>query len=168
MDRHIRYDVGGQPLVFIQNPTAEDNIYIGLSSYLFGMPSCEESDSQNDIVDMPLGDPVVKAAREVVWKFLRDTFWCQIEGFKAIQAGLALAKRGLNVPQAIIHLGDGGVGLSLFTSLISGSLGEDLHKFFDPAIFYDDEELRKVVELMAEVIVFTGQERPQGIKKSVV
>ena len=31
--------------------------------------------------------------------------------------------------------------------LLATSLGEELHKYFDPCLFYDDEELRKSVEL---------------------
>ena len=30
--------------------------------------------------------------------------------------------------------------MSLFTELLAGALGEDLHKYFDPFLFYDDEE----------------------------
>ena len=47
--------------------------------------------------------------------------------------------------------------MSLFTDLIAGTLGEALHKYFDPFIFYDDEELRKCVDLLVGGIVFSGQ-----------
>ena len=52
--------------------------------------------------------------------------------------------------------------MSLFTTLLATSLGDELHKYYDPCLFYDDEELRKTVELLVSGIVFTGQERPQG------
>ena len=75
-------------------------------------------------------------------------------GLKACRAALALAKRGLSVTQGFIFLARGGCGLSLFTSLLATSLGEELHKYFDPCLFYDDEELRKIVELLYGGIVF--------------
>ena len=86
---------------------------------------------------------------------LRQTFWGNIAGLKACRAALALAKRGLNVTQGFIFLARGGCGLSLFTTLLATSLGEELHKYFDPFLFYDDEELRKTVELlMGGIVVF--------------
>lgn len=38
---------------------------------------------------------------------------------------------------------------------------------FDPNIFYQDEELRKQVPKMAGHIVYTGQERPTGMKQPI-
>ena len=38
LDRHIRYDFEGIPVTFIDKPTADDNIYIGLA-LLYSMPS---------------------------------------------------------------------------------------------------------------------------------
>ena len=46
----------------------------------------------------------------------------------------------------------GGCGLSILTDLIDTALGE-FHAFFDPYIFYDDDEMRKVVESLAGRIV---------------
>ncbi len=40
--------------------------------------------------------------------------------------------------------------------------GEKNHRFFDPNIFYVDDELRKVAELLVGGFIFTGQERPTG------
>ena len=74
----------------------------------------------------------------------------------------------LNVVQAFIFHSKGGCGLSIFTDLLQTSLGEELHKCFDPAVLMDEEELRKVVETMADGIVFTAQERPQGGKRRIL
>ena len=46
-----------------------------------------------------------------------------------------------NVIQCCVFFAAGGCGLSLFTDLLATSLGDELHKFFDPFIFFDDEEL---------------------------
>ena len=89
----------------------------------------------------------------------------QKQGLKACRAALALAKRGINVTQGFIFLALGGCGLTLFTTLLATSLGEELHKYFDPYLFYDDEELRKTVDLLVGGLVFSGQERPQGGSK---
>ena len=112
-------------------------------------------------------DPVLLAAVGEVEDYIRTTFWCNINGWRACQAALALAKRGLNVLPAFIMLGAGGVGLSLLTDLVAGAMGESLHEFFDPFVFYDDEELRKTVDLLVGGVVFSGRERSQGTNKKM-
>ena len=82
-------------------------------------------------------------------------------------AAMSLSKRGLNVLPAFIMLGAGGCGLSLLTDLIAGAFGDMLHKYYDPYVFYDDEELRKVIDLLVGGIVFSGQERPQGTNRKI-
>ena len=76
----------------------------------------------------------------------------------------ALAKRGLNVDMLTVYYGPGGVGLSLITSFLDSMYGEKNHKFFDPNIFYVDDDLRKVVELLIGGCIFSAQERPTGQK----
>ena len=115
----------------------------------------------------PLEDSVLMAAQKDVNLALRQTFWCSNAGLQACRAALALAKRGYNVNQLFVFFARGGCGLSLFTDLIAYNLGEELHKFFDPYIFCDDEELRKSVELLACGIVFSGQERPSGKRRTI-
>lgn len=56
--------------------------------------------------------------------------------------------------------GSGGVGLSLVSSQIAAIYGSELRRYYDPNIFYTDEELRKVLELLVGGIIFTGEERP--------
>ncbi len=41
----------------------------------------------------------------------------------------------------------------------------NLHTFFDPNIFYQDEELRKIVEQFVGCIILTGQEAPQSSRR---
>ena len=167
-DRAVRYDSNGQPLeVTDQMPVAADMFFFGMDSSL--IPSANDgSDTEEEGVEMSLGDPCLLAATEDVNKFLTSTFWANFTGLEASRAALALAKRGENVPPCFIFYGAGGCGLSLFTDLLATSLGEDMHKFFDPFVFHDDEELRKTVELLAGGCVFSGQERPQGSKKGVL
>ena len=40
--------------------------------------------------------------------------------------------------------------------------GTKNHKFFDPNVFYQDDELRKTIETLVGGIIYTGQERPTG------
>ncbi|CAK0791818.1 unnamed protein product [Prorocentrum cordatum] len=45
-------------------------------------------------------------------------------------------------------------------------LGHSNHKYFDPQVFYLDEEMRKTVESLKGTIVLTAQEKPEGLRKS--
>ncbi len=80
------------------------------------------------------------------------------------QAAQALAKRGENVDMITVYWGPGGVGLSLFTAHLDAMYGDKNHKYFDPNIFFTDEEMRKVIELLVGGIVFTGQDCPRLIE----
>ena len=164
------------PLTFVNPVRSTDNFYTYMPNCLFDLSylkeqlpedSDDESAGDNPAVPRHTEDPVLLAALQEVEDYVRTTFWCNINGWRACHAALALAKRGLNVLPAFIMLGAGGVGLSLLTDLIAGSLGESLHKFFDPFVFYDDEELRKTIDLLVGGIVFSGQERPQGTNKKM-
>ena len=90
-------------------------------------------------------DPVLAAARVRVQTFYRQTFWANALAYKVCVAALALAKRGLNVDNVFFLWGAGGVGLSLATAHLDSMLGSTNHKFFDPQVFYLDEEMRKQV-----------------------
>ena len=166
-DRAVVYDVGGQPVRLFESPQASDNFYVGMPSSLF-QTSNEDDLSETEGPQIPLSDPYLQTAQEEVNLFLRQTFWCNHAGLVACRAALAIAKRGLNVVQCFIFYGAGGCGLSLFTELLATSLGEDLHKYYDPFLFYEEDELRKTVELLTGGIVFSGQERPQGTKRSLL
>ena len=103
-------------------------------------------------------DPVLKAAMQRVQGFYRQTFWANALAYKCCLAALALAKRGLNVDVVYFFLGAGGVGLSLMTAHLAEMLGSNLHKYFDPQVFYLDEEMRKQIEMLVGAIVLTAQE----------
>ena len=177
LDRAVKYDVidlvdgvpRSRPLVVLGGdlPGPGDFFLMALDSSL--VPSTnDDEDTETEGPEMTLADPYLLAATEDVNGFLASTFWGNHAGLQACRAALALAKRGQNILQCFIMLGAGGCGLSLFTELIASSLGEDLHKYFDPFVFYDDEELRKCVELLSGGIVFSGQERPQESKKKLL
>lgn len=175
-DRAVRYDhetcVVGlklvQPLVVMDTmPGPLDYYFFCLDTPL--IPTVrEEEDTEDEGPERSLEDPVLKAATDDVHVFLSSTFWANWEALQASRAALALAKRGLNGLQCFIFLGAGGCGLSLFTDLLATSLGEELHKYFDPFVFFDDEDSRKCVELLAGGCVLSGQERPQGSKRKLL
>ena len=165
-DRAVKYDTEHGPTHIVENVNETDNFYVYLPSSL--LQTTKEDDLTDDEgTQIRLDDPYLLRAQARVEQFIQSTFWCNIAGFIACQAALALAKRGLNVLPAFIMIGAGGVGLSLFTDLIAASLGEKNHKFFDPYIFFDDEVLRSCIELLVGGCVFSGQERPQGLNKKI-
>ena len=176
-DRAVLYDVDGVPVQMfskvdekgkkIVTTQAEDNFYLSFPSALMETEEkAELSDTEGP--EIPLEDPYLKDAARDINLYLRQTFWCNYEGLMACRAALALAKRGLNVIQCFIFYGAGGCGLSLFTELLASSIGNELHKYYDPYLFFDEEELRKTVELLSGGIVFSGQERPQGTKRKLL
>ncbi|CAK0885110.1 unnamed protein product, partial [Prorocentrum cordatum] len=117
----------------LSSRSPENNIYLGIPT--------------------PLLDPVLGAAMERVQRVYEQTFWSMPESFVFGQAAQALAKRGQNIDQIIVYWGPGGVGLSLYTSHLHAMHGDKNHKFFDPNIFFQDEEMRK--------------ERPSGQRSSM-
>jgi hypothetical protein len=167
LDRAFRYLDPPDLLEIVEQPGPNSNFYLFFPSALFESDKTDDF-SETEGPDKPLEDPYLKAAQTDVLLFLRQTFWANYEGLKCCQAALALSKRYLNIVQAFIFHALGGCGLSLFTEIIANSLGEDNHKYFDPAVFFEDEEMRKMVELLANGICFSGQERPQGSKKKML
>ena len=51
------------------------------------------------------------------------------------------------------------------TAHLDAMLGEVNHKYFDPHMFFMEEEMRKQVELLRGACVLTAQERPEGMRK---
>jgi len=74
--------------------------------------------------------------------FYRQTFWANVEVFGCMQAAQALARRGENIDRCFMGLSPGGVGQSLYSMHLAAMYGS-LHVYFDPSIWYHDEELRK-------------------------
>ena len=115
-------------------------------------------------VPHPLLDPVLQVHEERLQKFYAQTFWANRSIFLCNQAALALAKRGVNVDRCFIGESPGGVGQSLFSLHLDSMLGHN-HGFFDPNVWFNEDELRKQVETYARCIVITGQEAPESHKK---
>ena len=91
--------------------------------------------------------------------FYSRTFWGNINVFKCGQAAQALAKRGLNVVRMFIGLSSGGVGQSLYSTHLQAMYAHNF-AFFDPQIWFNEEEMRKQVEQPNGCIILTGQEAP--------
>lgn len=109
-------------------------------------------------------DPVLSQHVRRLQQFYEQTFWANHDVFLCNQAALALAKRGVNVDRCFIGESPGGVGQSLFSAHLDAMLGHN-HGFFDPNIWFNEDELRKQVESYARCIVITGQEAPESHKK---
>ena len=94
-----------------------------------------------------------------VQKFYAQTFWGNINVFRCCQAAQALAKRGINVVRVFIGLSGGGVGQSLYSTHLQAMYGHNF-SFFDPQIWFNEEEMRKQVEQLNGCFILTGQETP--------
>ena len=112
----------------------------------------------------PLLDPVLQQHQNRLEKFYQQTFWANNDVFQCNMAAMALAKRGFNVDRCFIGESPGGVGQSLFSLHIDAMLGPN-HGYFDPNVWYNEDELRKQVESFARCIVVTGQEAPESHKR---
>jgi len=111
-----------------------------------------------------LNDPYLQSAMARVQRYYEESFWDNAEGIRAHMAGVALAKRGVNVPQFFFLLGPGGVGISLSTVHLEAMLGTLTHRYLDPQALFLDEEARKQMEQLRGARVVTAQERPEGMK----
>ena len=119
------HDVGepfAVPVTHLDFRSPDNNLYIGIPHALMNK------------------DPQLESAIEEISTAISRTFWANYAGWVCCQAALALAKRRINVDQLFMLWGPGGVGLSLITALIAAGLGPKLHKYFDPNVFYQDDE----------------------------
>ena len=146
----VEYDEEDTPARFVKTRSPSANVYVGIHHKLLqGV------------------DPVLEAALQRVSRIYEETFWSMPRAFDFMRACQAMAKRGLNVDYLTLLIGPGGVGLSLLSDFLHHMYGDENHRFFDPNVFYMDEELRKQLQNMFGGIIFTGQERPTGSKKPV-
>ena len=74
---------------------------------------------------------------------------------------MSLSFLGLNVGRAFWSIGAGGVGKSLFTSLINNAFYPK-NGFFDCTALYQDGEMGKYVDLLAPFCIWTAQEGTEG------
>lgn len=112
----------------------------------------------------PLLDPVLDEARQRLERFLSQTFWCNFKVYLCCQAAQALAKRGENIDRCFIGVSPGGVGQSLYSAHLA-AIYTHAHAYFDPNVWYMEEEMRKVVEQFVGCIILTGQEAPESTRK---
>jgi hypothetical protein len=109
-------------------------------------------------------DPVLQSHLDGLQTFLSQTFWANAHVYKCFLAAQALAKRGQNLDRLFIGLSPGGVGQSLYSAFLSAMYGHN-HAYFDPTIWFNDEELRKQVEQLFGCIILTAQEAPETNRK---
>ena len=140
----VLYDEDGASHVTIVAPSPDNNIYVRLS---FPLRSS-------------YADPVLQAARERLRKFIKETFWCNEDYYKATLAAIALAKRGENVDRCFIGESPGGTGQSLFSTHLAAVYSHN-HAFIDPNLFHNEEEMRKQLEQFAHCWIITAQEAPE-------
>lgn len=115
-------------------------------------------------VDQPLLDPVAEEASEDVETFYSQYFWCNNNVYDLHCAAIAKAKRGLNIVRCFIGMSPGGVGQSIYSAFLAAQYGAN-HEFFDPRVFFEDEEMRKQIEHLAPAAMWTGQESPETKKR---
>ena len=121
-DVSVLYDTAdGRPVVHVPR-SPDNNIYIRIPH--------------------PLMDPVLAEAKTQLRQFYKRTFWCNNYVFQCCQAAQALAKRGQNIDRLFIGISPGGVGQSLYSGHLH-AIFEDNSAFFDPNVWYHDDELRK-------------------------
>ena len=142
-DAAILYDEGVSPALQVDCDT--------LANCYLRIPHCIKGTIPQDVTARLL-------------KFYRQTFWGNLAVFKCGQAAQALAKRGINVVRLFIGLSNGGVGQSLYSAHLRAMYGHNF-AYFDPNIWYHDEEMRKQVEQLNGCCILTGQETPATSRK---
>ena len=112
-------------------------------------------------IERRITDPLVGAALTRLELFLSRTFYNNERALECTMCALTLCFLGYNVDRAFWSIGGGGVGQSLFTSLINNAFYPK-HGFFDCAALYQDDEMRKYVDLLSPFCVWTAQEGTEG------
>ena len=138
------YDVTAAEQVKLVAPSPDNNLYVRIPHPLRSA----------------LPDPVLGHAKSRLQKFLKETFWCNQDYYKATLAAIALAKRSENIDRCFIGESSGGTGQSLFSSHLAAVYGHN-HAFIDPNLFHNEEEMRKQLEQFAHCWMITAQEAPE-------
>ncbi|MCP4189708.1 MAG: hypothetical protein GY768_03680, partial [Planctomycetaceae bacterium] len=157
-------DPSGEAMRRTRSYAERKNLYVGIPHRIL------EEASDTTCAAVPRNaltgvDSTLRAAADRVHTFYAQTFWSNQAAYKACLAAFAIAKRSENVDTMFFYWGTGGVGLSLMTTHIDAMLGESNHRYFDPQMFYLEEEMRKQVELLKGAIVLTAQEWPEGMTR---
>ena len=105
----------------------------------------------------PLSGPVFDDAMVRVGQFLNTASRDNARALECSIAGAALALMGQNVDMAFWSIGKGGVGKSLFSTLIRNAMSP-MRGFFDCASLYMGDELRKTLGNSVGFCVSAAQE----------
>ncbi|CAE7209382.1 unnamed protein product, partial [Symbiodinium microadriaticum] len=143
-DISVVYDVSSTEHVKLLRPSPENNLYVRIPHPL----------------QPHLPDPVLHDAKLRLEKFVKQTFWCNQQYYKATLAAIGLAKRGENIDRCFIGESAGGTGQSLFSSHLAAVYSQN-HAFIDPNLFHNEEEMRKQLEQFAHCWIITAQEAPE-------
>ncbi|CAE7506749.1 unnamed protein product [Symbiodinium sp. CCMP2592] len=143
-DISVVYDVSPTEHVKLVLPSPENNLYVRISHPL----------------QPHLPDPVLRDAKLRLEKFVKQTFWCNQQYYKATLAAIGLAKHGENIDRCFIGESAGGTGQSLFSSHLAAVYSHN-HAFIDPNLFHNEEEMRKQLEQFAHCWIITAQEAPE-------
>ena len=108
-----------------------------------------------------MGDPQLGASQARLSAFFGIASYSNSEAVSCTISGLSIALIGENADRAFWTIGPGGVGQSLFTSLIHNAMAPT-HGFFDCAALYLDDELRKTLEHLIPFKILTAQEGTEG------
>ena len=143
----VKYDQAPGEHVRLVPPRPEENIYVRIPHAL----------------KVGATDPMLLAAKTRLEKFVRQTFWCNIDFYKCNMAAIALAKRGRNIDRCFIGESPGGTGQSLYSAHLAAVYGHN-HAYVDPNLFHNEEEMRKQLEQFAHCFIITCQEAPESGK----
>lgn len=81
----------------------------------------------------------LQAAEDRLRLFVSQTFWANMTVYKCFLAAQAIARRGENVDRCFFGVSPGGTGQSLYSHFLASMYGV-LHEFYDPNVWYRDEE----------------------------
>ena len=116
-------------------PSPENNLYVRISYPL----------------QPHLPDPVLRDAKLRLEKFVKQTFWCNQQYYRAALAAIALAKRGENIDRCFIGESAGGTGQSLFSSHLAAVYSHN-RAFIDPNLFHNEEENAKAARAVCSLL----------------
>ena len=112
-------------------------------------------------IERPLSEPVIEDAPARVGQFLNTSFCDNAWALECAIAGVAMALMCQNVDRAFWSIGKGGVGHSMFATLIHNAMSQ-MHGFFDCASLYMDDELRKTLGNIVGFCVNTAHVATEG------
>ena len=104
---------------------------------------------------------MLKNAKGAVKNFLGRTFWNNDGALRCNLAGIAISLMCRNVDRSFWSIGSGGVCQTLFTALMNNAV-YPRHGFSDCAILYQDEEMRRQVDLLLPYVKWAAQEGTEG------